>query len=308
MASISVIIPCYNSEAFLKRAVDSVLRQRYTVSEIILVNNNSTDGTEKILNQYKKEFPGVIKVLEEPRKGAPFARNCGLAAATGDWLQFLDADDELLPEKLQRQVDLIEKDTDIIAGSFYEYRESPNGLAKRIIPVVKGNPWRSLIKSELGKTSSMLWRRGALLAAGKWNESKSSSQEYDLLFRMLKNKASIQYSEVPDTIHHVLKNSISRSENDDRMIEVLNNYVDLRIMIRNYLASEGKLTRELRHAVITSIYFKLLIFRKRLPAYFEEKLKEIKLKVPVQYILKHKARKTKGRFSAFLKRIFYKAK
>ena len=72
---ISIIIPCYNCEKYLHRAIESVFSQTYSDYEIILVNNNSTDNTINIINEYKKKYPDIIKVLHENKVGAPAARN-----------------------------------------------------------------------------------------------------------------------------------------------------------------------------------------------------------------------------------------
>src|SRR5690606_31161410 len=132
--------------------------------EIILVNNNSTDRTATILNSYAEANANTIKIFNEPRKGSPFARNKGLSESTGEWLQFLDSDDELLPDKLQHQMELAEKDSnlDLIAGSLILIRESASGIKRKLIEVVSGNPWENLIKSKLGKTSSILWKKKTL--------------------------------------------------------------------------------------------------------------------------------------------------
>ena len=91
---ISVIIPCFNSEEYITRAIESILKQSYTNYEIILVNNNSTDNTYNILQEYAKKKAGLVNVFNEYKKGAPAARNKGLSEAKGEWIQFLDADDE----------------------------------------------------------------------------------------------------------------------------------------------------------------------------------------------------------------------
>lgn len=307
MALISVIIPCYNSELYVGKAIESILKQSFRDFEIIIVDNNSTDATVAIAQSYVQANPDLITLLHESKPGAPFARNRGLLAASGQWLQFLDSDDEILPEKLAHQFQLAKKSqqTDLVVGSFYEVRQTDEGISKKIVPVLPGHPWKGLIKSSLGKTSSMLWKREAVLAAGGWNEQLTSSQEYDLLFRMLQNDVKIEYCELPETIHHVVANSISRSENNDRMAQILDNYVNLRMGIKNYLEQKGKYTRELSDAVNMSIYFKLLPYKKRIPDYVEKKLKEVHPKVPVQYMFLHRARRLKGNVKKFIKQAFF---
>lgn len=104
-AQISCIVPVYNGERYLKEALDSILAQTYSQREIIVVDDGSTDGTSKIA----AEFGGQLRYLIQPHTGPAAARNCGLSAASGDFVTFLDADDLWHPEKLLRQLGCFEK-------------------------------------------------------------------------------------------------------------------------------------------------------------------------------------------------------
>jgi glycosyltransferase involved in cell wall biosynthesis len=99
-ADVTVVIPVYNGERFVGEAIESVLAQRGFAPEVIVVDNNSTDGTRQMV---RDRYGARVTLIEEPRPGAAFARNTGARAATGTWLAFLDADDIWLPEKLERQ-------------------------------------------------------------------------------------------------------------------------------------------------------------------------------------------------------------
>ena len=105
---VSIVIPCYNVEKYVKEALDSALQQDYPWVEIIAIDNNSTDGTWDILSAYEQKYPDLIKCIEEPRPGAPAARNTGWLASKGEWIQFLDADDILFPDKISRQIQLLQ--------------------------------------------------------------------------------------------------------------------------------------------------------------------------------------------------------
>ena len=89
---VSIIIPCFNAEDCIQRSLDSALAQTYEAVEIICVDNGSTDNTWGKLEGFKVEHPELV-LLKEAQKGAGAARNCGLRAAKGEWIQFLDADD-----------------------------------------------------------------------------------------------------------------------------------------------------------------------------------------------------------------------
>jgi glycosyltransferase involved in cell wall biosynthesis len=105
-ALVSVVMPTRNYGAFIARAIDSVLAQTHPPHEIIVVDDGSTDDTPAVLARYA----GRIRVLAGPGRGVSAARNAGLAAARGELIAVLDADDEWLPTKLARQIPLLRED------------------------------------------------------------------------------------------------------------------------------------------------------------------------------------------------------
>ena len=94
-SKISIIVPIYNAENFLVKCIDSLINQTYTDTEIILVNDGSTDSTIEILNCYEKQYEN-IKVIHKTNEGCDIARNKGLDISTGEFIIFVDADDYLL--------------------------------------------------------------------------------------------------------------------------------------------------------------------------------------------------------------------
>lgn len=181
---ISVIIPCYNVEQYIEECLLSIYSQSYSPLEVICVDNNSTDGTKAVLERLKQQYPDLM-VTEELKAGANAARNKGLSLAKGEWVQFLDADDLLLPGKLAHQAALIQQQANppaFIAASCIHRNvhghEVQGGRIERATylgPFING----------CGITSSNLWRRAALLATGGWNETLKSSQEADLMLRLV---------------------------------------------------------------------------------------------------------------------------
>jgi glycosyltransferase involved in cell wall biosynthesis len=109
MPKVSVIIPCYNSSAWIVETVDSVLAQTYKDMEVIVVNDGSSDNTEKLLQGYGDS----ITYLCQQNQGVPAARNAGLRIATGDFIGFLDGDDKWHPDKLKRQIALFDENPEI---------------------------------------------------------------------------------------------------------------------------------------------------------------------------------------------------
>lgn len=114
MPIVSVIIPAYNAEAFLARAIRSVEAQTFRDFELVVVDDGSTDGTAEVARGF-----GSVRYVRGPHQGEAGARNLALKEATGELVAFVDADDEWLPEKLARQVAFMEE-----RGSSFSYTDS----------------------------------------------------------------------------------------------------------------------------------------------------------------------------------------
>lgn len=229
---VTVIIPCHDVEQHLARTLDSVLAQEHTDLDVLCVDDGSTDGTAAVLEHYAREHPGRFRLHRQENRGASAARNEGLRLTRGEWVQFLDADDAIAPDKIGGQLALARAtQADLIIGDYENVM--PNGL---LLPVqaLHDRPWMGLIKTKLGTTSANLWRRGAVEKAGGWSEDLGSSQDYDLMFRMMRNGARVAFD--PRIVASVLKRvkgSISLNEpkaNWER-------YIDLRHRMRVHLAA-----------------------------------------------------------------------
>lgn len=117
--TVSVVIPVYNAESFIAETVESVLRQTFADFEIVIVDDASTDGTRGILTQIAKRNAHVRIVHNKTNLGVSKSRNRGIALSRGKYIALLDSDDLWVPDKLQRQVELIEaSDADIVYCSY----------------------------------------------------------------------------------------------------------------------------------------------------------------------------------------------
>lgn len=240
LVTITVIIPCWNVEALLPATLDSVLAQEHQDLEIICVDDGSTDGTPSVLERYVQKSGGRMRVLRQANQGACAARNAGMALATGAWLQFLDADDVLDPKKLSGQVELIKSPFDglrltgsdapvLIVGDYEKIM--PNGL---LLPTeaLYDKPWMALIRTRMGTTSANLWRKDAVEGVGGWRTDLASSQDYELMFRLLKDGGTVLWDKRIAT--HVLKRaagSISQTGVQDNW----RRYIALRRAMKDHL-------------------------------------------------------------------------
>lgn len=112
---VSVIIPVYQVENYLERAVDSVLAQTLEEKEIILVDDGSTDSSGQICDQYAKEYPNLIRVIHKENDGLGMARNTGVRMAVGEYVAFIDSDDTVEPEMYEEMYEkAIEEQYDMV--------------------------------------------------------------------------------------------------------------------------------------------------------------------------------------------------
>lgn len=118
---VSVIIPNYNNASSLAKSIDSCLAQGDALKEIIVVDDISTDNSLDILRSYKNKYPDKIQYFTNPKKGANNARNYGYEQSSGDYIQWLDADDVILPEKFNRQIEILESTHSDIAYSNFQF-------------------------------------------------------------------------------------------------------------------------------------------------------------------------------------------
>lgn len=196
---VSIIIPAYNAEAWLHRAMASAMAQEGVTFEVILVDNNSADGTYALLEDYASQYPQRVIIARELRQGSAAARNHGLHLARGEWVQFLDADDELLPGKLVRQLALANPETDWIVGA--SIRRAVDG--SKTLSVLNPDPWKGLVHNGgLGDTNANLMRRKMLLGVDGQNEDLPNGVDTDLYFRLLQAGAMTANDPVPGAVYH----------------------------------------------------------------------------------------------------------
>ncbi len=233
MLQVSIIIPTYNSEAFLERAFASAIAQEGVVFEVVIVDNNSTDGTVGVAERLCGEHPGRARLVYEKVQGAAAARNTGVSTARGAWIQFLDADDALLPGKIARQLSLLQADTDWVVGAYYQTDEMGN---QTVSTVTERDPWKGLVHNgKLGNTNANLIRRDVFLSVGGQNETLTNGEDNDLYFRLLKAQSKVVYDDVPGSVYHYHKGyRLSGVKNETTRLQPLG----LQQKVTEYLKAE----------------------------------------------------------------------
>src|SRR5262245_23541574 len=166
---VSVIIPCWNGGAWLRDALRSVAAQDMDEVEVIVVDDGSTDDSAEIA---RREWPEVT-LLQEGHRGASHARNAGTQRARGAFIQYLDADDLLVPGKLQTQIDaLVTSDAEVAYGDWEEMRTvlgepAPSRLVARRLD---GAAEIELFTDFWCPPAAYLFRRSIVDRVGGWNE------------------------------------------------------------------------------------------------------------------------------------------
>ncbi|QCS50066.1 glycosyltransferase [Picosynechococcus sp. PCC 11901] len=181
---VSILIPCYNAERWIAQAIESALNQTYQNKEVIVVDDGSKDGSLEII----KSFGDAIRWESGSNQGANVTRNRLLELSTGEWLQYLDADDYLLPDKIAKQVEYLSQvpQTDIVySPSIFEYHQQDKSW-QEVLPIPEPHdPWILLARWYLPQTGSPLWRKQAIVDVGGWKVDQPCCQEHELYLRLL---------------------------------------------------------------------------------------------------------------------------
>lgn len=184
MAKISVVVPTHNRRDLLQRAVESAQAQTYADIEIIVVSDGSTDGTKEAVEVVAADDSRIRFIELSPARGGNAARNAGIEAATGDYVAFLDDDDKWLPEKLEKQMKVMQADPTL--GLVY--------TGVRILYVNEGVAYNSkardagdmrqkiLLENYIGTTSTVLVKKDLLREAGMFDVELKALQDYDRSF------------------------------------------------------------------------------------------------------------------------------
>lgn len=183
---VSVILPAYNRETLVARAIDSVLAQTFTDFELIIVDDASKDGTRAVLETYR-DHPKVRLILSDVNRGGSGARNLGIEAARGALIAFQDSDDVWLPHKLAAQVAALDATPQAglcyCASLFYGEGRSyyiPEPVFERF----EGDMSAEILRRNTTSTQVLLVRRDVLERSGPFDASLKRFQDWDLMIRI----------------------------------------------------------------------------------------------------------------------------
>ncbi len=182
MTNISVVIPTFNRKNRVIQAIESVCNQTHPPSQVVVVDDGSTDDTAQMIQNSYPE----ITLLEQCNRGVSAARNAGIAVAKGDWIAFLDSDDRWLPEKLARQVAELKRCEGVQLCHCDEIwirngrRVNPRNVHKKR----GGHIFEHCLPRCCISPSATLMRRGLFSELGEFDETLPACEDYDYWLRL----------------------------------------------------------------------------------------------------------------------------
>ena len=199
---VTIGIPCFNNGQWLRQAIESALAQTWPAVEVIVVDDGSTDDSREVA----RTFGDRIRTLTTGHLGAPHARNQALAQARGEWVQFLDADDYLEPEKIAQQFAETGggENADIIYSPVLIETVTGSGATRETSDT---DPARDIhaqwIAWQIPQTGGALWRKTALDALGGWKPGQPCCQEHELYLRALQAGLRFAFAPTPHAVYRI---------------------------------------------------------------------------------------------------------
>jgi glycosyltransferase involved in cell wall biosynthesis len=232
---VSILIPAYNAEEWIAATIESALAQTWPRTEVVIVDDGSADGTVDIARRYES---GTVRVVRQQNQGAAAARNTALAHSQGDYIQWLDADDLLHPEKIAAQMALVERGADpghllSSAWAYFMYRVSsatftPTPLWQDLSPVEwMCRKWSHNLHMQ---TATWLVSRQLTAAAGPWNTKLLGDDDGEYFSRVVLASRGVRFSADSKVFYRVVgTNRLSYIGQSPRKLEAQYNGMQLQI-------------------------------------------------------------------------------
>lgn len=231
---LTVVVPVYNTEKHIASCLDSVIEARVPEMEVLVINDGSTDGSEKIINQYLEEYPNLIRYIKQENGGLGHVRNVGLLEAKGKYLASVDSDDTIDSEFFKASLSYMKKDIDVIICDWMSISDRENFETAALDyvfnkrKILEGLLYTTIMPSTCNKIiKSSLFRD---------NKIEYLEQKYEDLsanpLALLKAHTA-KYIRKPYYNYYLRENSLMRSKIDPReMVDALV-YLDKRLAITN---------------------------------------------------------------------------
>ena len=212
--AVSVILPAYNCEKYIGKAIESVLRQTLSDFELIIINDGSTDATELVIQEFKD--PRIVYQKNSENKGLIYSLNSAISLVKGKYIARMDADDIALPVRLQLQKDFLEQhpETGLVASTV-DFIDSNNRHAG-YWELDKITLTPSLIKHVMAKESCIahpsVMGRSELFQKYRYKEYQRNIEDYDLWLRLLNDGIMISKIETPLLLYRLHEHSVTKTD------------------------------------------------------------------------------------------------
>lgn len=242
MELVSVVIPTYARNDMLQRAIDSALNQTYPNVEVLVIDDNGEGSehrkkTEKLMMQY--ESNNKVKYIKNPKNvGGAQARNVGIKEASGEFIAFLDDDDEYLPENIQEKLNVFKKEKNSKLALVYSYFETITDTGKHIIGTnnFSGNcTYEQLVHNCIAATSQWMCRKDILLEVGMFS-IVPCKQDSILMLKIL--KAGFEIECVPKVLTRYYDYKGDRISTNGKTISGEINYRNLGRQIYDHFSTK----------------------------------------------------------------------
>jgi len=209
---VSVIIPAYNIEKYISQTIESVICQTYKNIEIIIVNDGSTDNTDKIIQEYGKKDERIV-IYNQLNKGLSAARNSGFKIAKGDYFCLIDGDDIMLPEKIESQIYFLEKNifADFIYSKVYCFIDGTNNIyIQKMDNASSPYVYNKLLSyGNFISPNSVFFKRNIFDKLGGFDENLRSSEDFDYWLYLSKNEVNFLHQDKYLTLCRSRKDSLT---------------------------------------------------------------------------------------------------
>lgn len=176
---VSIIVPVYQAKDYLAHCIDSILNQTYQNTEIILVDDGSNDGSEKLCDDYSRQYSNVF-CIHQKNNGVSRARNVGIGHARGEYILFVDSDDYIESDYVERAcLALRQEDTDMYLCGYQSVENRGRRKGKKYYPLVKDGVW---LCNNIGGVLLKLFDSSSLHAIGTKLYKRSIIEQYKLRF------------------------------------------------------------------------------------------------------------------------------
>lgn len=218
---VSIIIPVYNRKQFLEECILSCAKQTYSNIEIIIIDDGSTEDIEQEVGRIiQLHNLSNLKYFKQPNSNGNIARNNGFKKATGQYIQFLDSDDVLAPQKIETQLHLLTEnpELDMVYCLDEFFNVTPGD--KKILwnkPGTVNDIDRYLYDDPVWHTNSPLWKHSTLEKMGLWDENIICWQDWEFHLRLLIQ--GIRYRHIPQVLNYIREHNSINSTNLGKLID-----------------------------------------------------------------------------------------